>query len=158
MVVVIDSKRLSSVHLLSAKRTMKLHVRYSLLSRLILFYASLVCMLVQGSAAKSRKCTVKNGSDIESDVGPFFGYSASHDIPPVSIEYDPMATITKKIGRECKKACSTEHRCGAWRTVLSGNSGGAGARCSLYEQGTFKIIKTNGPVCGRADCRVGQCR
>lgn len=115
-----------------------------------------------------RKCkTVKNVSMVDSDDGPFFEYSArsirkwSHGKPPpVGLKYDPMAKIADKIGGECKRACLKDKaRCGAYRIVVSGRSGGGTyAMCALFEKGTYKLVEDEGrPSCGRAACWVGEC-
>eukprot|EP00890_Picochlorum_soloecismus_P005883 jgi/Picsp_1/6296/NSC_03646-R1_---NA--- len=128
----------------------------SILSRLLVIFCLLAATNIVPADAK-RKCkTVKDVSIIDSDDGPYYQYSASHDMPPVGLKYDPMERITGKINTECKKACLKDKgRCGAWRTVLSGNSGGASAHCGLYEKGTYKLVKdkTGLPSCGRAVCK-----
>ena len=129
----------------------------SILSRLLvlLLFATII-------VNAKRKCkTAKDVSLIDSDNGPFFKYSARHDdIPPVGLKYDPMEKITGKIHRECKRACLKDKgRCGAWRTVVSGNSAGSKASGALYEKGTYELVKDNGlPSCGRAACTVGECK
>lgn len=104
---------------------------------------------------------------VDSDDGPFFEYSArsirkwSHGKPPpVGLKYDPMAKIADKIGGECKRACLKDKaRCGAYRIVVSGRSGGGTyAMCALFEKGTYKLVEDEGrPSCGRAACWVGEC-
>lgn len=127
---------------------------------LVLLFVLLATTTVPADA--KRKCkTVKDVSTtIDSEDGPYYKYSANHDIPPVGLKYDPMERITGKIHSECKKAClKDKSRCGAWRTVVSGNSGGAYASCALYKKDTYKLVKEdNGlPSCGRAACIVGEC-
>lgn len=130
-------------------------LQYIPFSRLILFCVGIFLLASDVTAAKKRKCKVRKGYDIDPGSVPFFGYSANHDMAPVALKYDPMTKITDKIGKECKKACSQENNCGAWRTVTNGNSAGATAICSLYKKGSFAITKSDG--CGTAECRVGEC-